>query len=372
MQSTDNATIPLRWLCAASLAGHFAFVAVHKLANGAEPELLWISNASLALAAIGVAMRGRALLSALLALVLVPHGAWIVDCLCWLATGDFPFGFTSHLASADTLAWLATAHHFYLAPLLFAIVRRSGGPTRSAPFVAIGIYAYLLLASRLAGASWNVNWAFELWPHDTPALVRPLRDTAGPAHLLLMISLAVGVAIVPASALMRATMAPRPKGAQRVRVATARRPAIARGAFTLTELIAVIVVLAILSAVALPRFFDWGDEAKHAADEGAVGAVNSALAMAYADHIARDADSTQWVDEWPDVAAVMEIGELPLGLTVDGDELVDQRGFRYRLIVETADAPARIARIDGPAGPGGGDGGDPPDPPDGGGGGGTS
>ena len=38
----------------------------------------------------------------------------------------------------------------------------------------------------------------------------------------------------------------------------------ARSAFTLIELIAVIVVLAILSGVALPRYFDYADKAKEA------------------------------------------------------------------------------------------------------------
>lgn len=52
--------------------------------------------------------------------------------------------------------------------------------------------------------------------------------------------------------------------------------------FTLVELIMVIVVLGILAAFALPRFADFGGEARLAAMEGAVGAVKSASAIAHA------------------------------------------------------------------------------------------
>lgn len=54
-----------------------------------------------------------------------------------------------------------------------------------------------------------------------------------------------------------------------------------RRAFTLIELIAVIVVLAILSGVALPRFFDYSAKAKESACRGALGGVRSAIASFY-------------------------------------------------------------------------------------------
>jgi prepilin-type N-terminal cleavage/methylation domain-containing protein len=57
----------------------------------------------------------------------------------------------------------------------------------------------------------------------------------------------------------------------------------ARSAFTLIELIAVIVVLAILSGVALPRYFDYADKAKEAALHGALGGVRAGVANFYAD-----------------------------------------------------------------------------------------
>jgi prepilin-type N-terminal cleavage/methylation domain-containing protein len=56
---------------------------------------------------------------------------------------------------------------------------------------------------------------------------------------------------------------------------------IARG-FTLIELIAVIVVLAILAGVAVPRYFDYTDRARSAAVQGTLGNVRSAIQNFYA------------------------------------------------------------------------------------------
>lgn len=52
--------------------------------------------------------------------------------------------------------------------------------------------------------------------------------------------------------------------------------------FTLVELVIVIVVLGILSAVAIPRFFDFTTDANEAACKGALGGVRSAIANSYA------------------------------------------------------------------------------------------
>lgn len=57
------------------------------------------------------------------------------------------------------------------------------------------------------------------------------------------------------------------------------RLAVARKrAFTLVELIVVIVVLAILSGVAIPKYFDYVSSAKESATRGTLGAVRSAIA----------------------------------------------------------------------------------------------
>ena len=55
-----------------------------------------------------------------------------------------------------------------------------------------------------------------------------------------------------------------------------------RRGFTLIELIAVIVVLAILAGVALPKYFDYSAQAKVSACKGALGGMRAGVANFYA------------------------------------------------------------------------------------------
>ena len=79
----------------------------------------------------------------------------------------------------------------------------------------------------------------------------------------------------------------------------------AKSGFTLVELVVVIVVLGILAAVAIPKFFDFSGDAKEAACKGALGGVRSAVATYYA-HSATDTGGG--TAKWPTLAELTATG----------------------------------------------------------------
>lgn len=61
--------------------------------------------------------------------------------------------------------------------------------------------------------------------------------------------------------------------------------------FTLIEIIAVLVVLGILSAVAVPRFFDLQEDARNQAAQAAVAETRARLSQAYGQFLLRNGDT---------------------------------------------------------------------------------
>ncbi|MBM3329070.1 MAG: prepilin-type N-terminal cleavage/methylation domain-containing protein [Calditrichaeota bacterium] len=66
--------------------------------------------------------------------------------------------------------------------------------------------------------------------------------------------------------------------------------------FTLVELIMVIVIIGILASVAVPKFVNLSDSANKAKCQANQGAVNSAVAMQYAQIVAADPTQAAWLE----------------------------------------------------------------------------
>jgi general secretion pathway protein G len=75
-------------------------------------------------------------------------------------------------------------------------------------------------------------------------------------------------------------------------------------AFTLVELIVVIVVLAILSGVAIPRYIDYSARAKESAARATLGATRSGIANFYAN------SALTGTPAWPTLTNMQTLGSV--------------------------------------------------------------
>ena len=116
-------------------------------------------------------------------------------------------------------------------------------------------------------------------------------------------------------------------------------------AFTLIEVLIVVVILGILAGIALPKFFDFSDEARAAADNASIGGIKTSLVTVYMYHRRNESPSGEWITSVNDIPSVMMTGNLPAGMSIVGPNLVDQRGNLYTLDPETASQPARLQPV---------------------------
>ncbi len=84
--------------------------------------------------------------------------------------------------------------------------------------------------------------------------------------------------------------------------------------FTLIELVMVIVILAVLAAVAIPKFVDLGADAKAAALAGVAGSLTSAASVNYAARKVNTANGVV-VTDCDNVKNALQ-GGLPTGYTI--------------------------------------------------------
>jgi hypothetical protein len=189
----------------AVLLVHLALVAAIKFEIGQPADLLWMSHVGLATTAIGFFAGKPVLVTAAFIELLALHSLWLYDCVSWMITGSFPMGLATYLDNAGAWVWIATAHHFFLLPLLLIVVRSRPQRPIEALLVSIATYLVLTCVCRaLTPPALNINYAFGVrisWEHWFWNWAN--RISNGPYYLLGLNAFVGLVMFLPAYALVR-------------------------------------------------------------------------------------------------------------------------------------------------------------------------
>lgn len=110
--------------------------------------------------------------------------------------------------------------------------------------------------------------------------------------------------------------------------------------FTLTEIIAVLVVLGILAAVAVPKYMNLQDEARNNAAEGAIAEVKSRLTVGYAQYVLKNSSEPATV---ADICGTNGVND-PDILPTDGDGEVNV-GDDFTVTIEAGGTDDKGATI---------------------------
>lgn len=215
----DHAAVPMSRFTAllgATLLVNFALVAGVCIALGAQEQIWWMSNVALLMGGAGLLLRSPLLTCMALAGVLVPHFIWVVDCTIGFTLGVHPAGVTQYLHDAGPLMWLKTLHHFYLAPILLAVVRsRRVYPAELIPCMLL-LFAVLTTASRLLPAESNVNSAYAFLPLVKSASIEWTNALPPFNYIVVMNAGAFLLFVMPADMIIRRLTGAPPAGLRAV------------------------------------------------------------------------------------------------------------------------------------------------------------
>ena len=119
--------------------------------------------------------------------------------------------------------------------------------------------------------------------------------------------------------------------------------------FTLIELIMVIVILGILSAVAAPKFLDLTGDAQKAASESIHGTIQSTMSVAFASHRAGGLTGTgdgddAYITNCTSLENFLD-GGLPNGTTCDGTVVTFPDARTATITAETNTSRASLSAL---------------------------